>query len=315
MRFATIQSPTGPEFVLGLRAGNYVRWKDYVNLFPNDKLISQTRTLLDFVKVSRLLLDHVRKNLDRLNSLPAIQVKPADYALPFTPVMFRDFYCFEEHVKNARKGRGADMLPEWYEAPIFYYSNHLSFRGPFEEIPFPQGSEEMDLELEIAAVVGRELRNASLEEAREAIFGYTLVNDWTARDFQRFEMKINMGPTKGKDFATSFGSFIITPDELESKRSGKGYDLEFSAEIGGELLTKKNWKGIQFSFEEMLVRASKNCTVYPGEVIASGTMGLGCLMEHNIGKDQKRWLNKGETVTLRWLPDGPMISNRIGEPK
>jgi len=315
MRFATIQSPTGPEFVLGLKAGNYVRWKDYVNLFPNDKLIAQTRSLMDFVRSSRFLLDHVRKNLDRLNSLPAVQVKPTDYALPFTPVMFRDFYCFEEHVKNARKGRGADMLPEWYEAPIFYYSNHLSFRGPFEEIPFPQGSEEMDLELEIAAVVGRELRNASLEEAREAIFGYTLVNDWTARDFQRFEMKINMGPTKGKDFATSFGSFIITPDELESKKSGKGYDLEFSAEIGGELLTKKNWKGIQFSFEEMLVRASKNCTVYPGEVVASGTMGMGCLMEHNIGKDQKRWLNKGETVTLRWLPDGPMISNRIGEPK
>ena len=315
MRFATIQSPTGPEFVLGLKSGSYVPWKHYVNLFPSDKLVAQTKTLFDFVKASKWLTDHVRKNLDRLNSLPTIQVKPTDYALPFTPVMFRDFYCFEEHVKNARKGRGADMIPEWYEAPIFYYSNHLSFRGPFEEIPFPQGSEEMDLELEIAAVVGRELRNASLEEAREAIFGYTLVNDWTARDFQRFEMKINMGPTKGKDFATSFGSFIITPDELESKRSGKGYDLEFSAEIGGELLTKKNWKGIQFSFEEMLVRASKNCTVYPGEVIASGTMGLGCLMEHNIGKDQKRWLNKGETVTLRWLPDGPMISNRIGEPK
>jgi len=138
------------------------------------------------------------------------------------------------------------------------------------------------------------------------------VNDWTARDFQRFEMKVNMGPTKGKDFATSFGSYIITPDEIESIRSQKGYDVEVVAEINGEVLTQRNWKHIQYSFEEMLVRASKNCTIYPGEVIASGTIGGGCLMEHNVLKNEKRWLKKGDVVTLKWLPKGPTISNRIG---
>jgi fumarylacetoacetate (FAA) hydrolase len=145
------------------------------------------------------------------------------------------------------------------------------------------------------------------------------LNDWTARDFQRFEMKVNMGPTKGKDFCTTFGSYIIIPDELASRRSGKGYDIECSAEINGQKLTQKNWKHIQHSFEDMLVRASLNCRVLPGEVIASGTMGGGCLMEHNVLEKlekpdaQPRWLKKGDTVTLHWLPEGPMVSNRIGE--
>ena len=125
------------------------------------------------------------------------------------PTSMRDGYAFRQHVESARRNRGLEMIPEWYEAPIFYYSNHLSFRGPFDDIAYPKDSQELDLELEIACVIGREIRNANLEEARAAIFGYSLVNDWTARDFQRFEMKVNMGPTKGKDFATSFGSYII----------------------------------------------------------------------------------------------------------
>lgn len=314
MKFATARVNGESCFVVSLpQSSDFVLWTDYAKEFSTDKLLSQTQTLFDFIKRSTILLPHLEKNKDRLSRLPRQKIKSEDFLLPFTPVLFRDFYCFEEHVMAARKGRGLEMIPEWYEAPIFYYSNPISFQGPYEVVPYPKDSLEVDLELEVACIVGRDIRNASIEEARSAIFGYCLLNDWTARDFQRFEMKVNMGPTKGKDFSTTFGSFIVSPDEIESKRSGKGFDIEIEALINGERLTRNNWKKIQFSFEEMLVRASKNCTVVAGEVIASGTIGGGCLMEHNITTGQKRWLKKGDTVTLNWVPDGPSISNRIGE--
>jgi len=312
VKFGTAKVNGVNTFVLSPKGDAFYSWADYAKYFPQDKTITETKNLLDFVKRTEPLTSHLKRNLGAFEKLPKFEISEKDWQLPFTPLMFRDFYCFEEHVKNARKGRGLEMIPEWYEAPIFYYSNHLSFRGPFDDIAYPKDSQELDLELEIACVIGREIRNANLEEARAAIFGYSLVNDWTARDFQRFEMKVNMGPTKGKDFATSFGSYIITPDEIESIRSQKGYDVEVVAEINGEVLTQRNWKHIQYSFEEMLVRASKNCTIYPGEVIASGTIGGGCLMEHNVLKNEKRWLKKGDVVTLKWLPKGPTISNRIG---
>ncbi len=321
MRYVTANVLGSSTFVVSETGERWAKWEDFAKKFPTDKVLQETKTLFDFVKRSSVLVDHLKKHLNDMRNLSTHEVQSDAWELPFTPVMFRDFYCFEEHVKNARKGRGADMIPEWYEAPIFYYSNHLSFRGPFETLAYPKDSKELDLELEIAAIVGKEIRNASLEQARDAIFGYCLVNDWTARDFQRFEMKVNMGPAKGKDFATTFGSYILSADELERSRSGKGFDIELEALINNESLTKKNWKTIQFSFEEMLVRASKNCTVYPGEVIASGTMGGGCLMEHNVlaalenPNSPKRWLKKGDVVTLKWLPKGPTISNRIGDEK
>ena len=313
MRLGTAQVKGQSHFVFSFDGKVFYLWEEYARLFGTDKLITETRDLLQFVKRSEALIQHLQQNQQKISNLSGFSVGQKDWLLPFTPVMFRDFYCFEEHVSNARKGRGLEMIPEWYQAPIFYYSNHLSFRGPFEELPYPRDCQELDLELEIAAVIGKEIYNATVEEARDAILGYCLVNDWTARDFQRFEMKVNMGPTKGKDFATTFGSFIVTKDEIESLRVKKGYDIQCEALINGETLTKKSWGDIQFSFEEMLVRGSKNCRMYPGEVIASGTMGGGCLMEHNVLKNEKRWLKKGDVVTLKWLNDGPMIENRIGE--
>lgn len=318
MRLATVRLNGSSQFAFATdrqNAHEYFLWADYAQKFSNDKIVSQTKTFLDFVKRNDVLIPHLKQNEKVLSELKAHRINAGDYLLPFTPVTFRDFYCFEEHVMTARKGRGLEMIPEWYQAPIFYYSNHLSFRGPFEDIPYPKDSNEVDCELEIACVIGKEVRNADLEEARKAILGYALINDWTARDFQRFEMKVNMGPTKGKDFATSFGSYIVTADELESKRTPKGFDVEIELKINGESFTRKNWKDIQFSFEEMLVRASKNCTIYPGEVFGSGTMGGGCLLEHNIVKSTQRWLKMGDTVTMQWLPGGPEISNKIGEPK
>src|SRR5439155_1408746 len=144
------------------------------------------------------------------------------------------------------------------------------------------------------------------------IFGYAVLNDWSARDvWLQSESKLNMGPSKSKDFCTTFGSYIITADEMESQRDKKGFNIELEVTLNGELMTRKNWNGITFSFEEMLVRASKNCTVYPGEVLGSGTMGKGCLMEHNLAREAKVWLKPGDQVEMRWLPDGPRLNNKI----
>lgn len=315
MRFATIKVQGQEHFAFSnsLQDQNeFILWSEYAKKFMNDKVVNQVSTFLDFVKRSSVLIPHLKSNAATVQSLPKVKVGAEDFSVPFIPLAFRDFYCFEEHVKTARKGRGLEMIPAWYEAPIFYYSNHLSFKGPFDKIALPRDCQEMDCELEFACVIGKEIKNATLEEASSAILGYGLVNDWTARDFQRWEMPMNMGPAKGKDFATSFSSFIVTADELGA-RSKKGFDVTVELVINGETLTKHNWNQIQFSFEEMIVRASKNCTLYPGEVLASGTVGGGCLLEYNITHSTKRWLKPGDNVELKWLTNGPRISNKVGD--
>src|SRR5262249_25367851 len=141
----------------------------------------------------------------------------------------RDFSAFEQHVKAARAKRGVGMMPEWYEIPTFYFSNTSELYGQDEPIPYPQGSKELDIELEIACIVGREGKDIPTDEAAEYIAGYTIMNDWSARDFQRLDMKLNLGPGKGKDFATSLGPWLVTADELSMRRAGKGaterYDM------------------------------------------------------------------------------------------
>ncbi|MDB5038211.1 MAG: fumarylacetoacetase [Bacteriovoracaceae bacterium] len=316
MKFATVKYQNEACLAISFQgnAKEFILWRDYVKQFPNDKVITQTLNFLDFIKRSEILIPHLKKNEEALLALPKHSFENADFLMPYRPEVYRDFYCFEQHAKTMRKGRGLEMIPEWYQDPVFHYGNPTSFGGPVDVVAYPKDCQKLDLELEIACVIGKEIRNATLETARKAIFGYTLMNDWSARDFQDFDMKLNMGPTKGKDFATTFGSYVITADELESKRSGKGYDIEVEALINGERLVKNNWSTIYYSFEEMIVRASKNCTIYPGELIGSGTIGWGSLREHHIEKGLSNWLKIGDTVALNWLPEGPTISNRIGNP-
>ncbi|MDW2878447.1 MULTISPECIES: fumarylacetoacetate hydrolase family protein [Bacillaceae] len=212
------------------------------------------------------------------------------------PKSFRDFYAFEEHVKTARENRGLEMVKEWYELPVFYFSNHLSIKGTGEPITLPAGCSKLDYELEIACIIGKEGQNISAKEADGYIFGYCILNDWSARDIQRKEMKVGLGPAKGKDFATSIGPYIVTKDELESYRMDNGYDLDMTAKVNGILLSEGNLKDIYYSFSEMIERASENTTLYPGELIGSGTVGTGCILE--LGEDVHRWLKPGDTVEL-----------------
>jgi fumarylacetoacetate (FAA) hydrolase len=219
--------------------------------------------------------------------------------VPEPPTM-RDFYAFEQHVKTARSHRGLDMIPEWYEIPTFYFTNTSEIYGQNARVPYPLGSQELDFELEIACVIGREGKNISIEEAEQYIAGYTIMNDWSARDFQRKDMKLNLGPGKGKDFATSLGPWMVTPDELASRRIGSGererYDMTMLARVNGREISRGNFKDIYYSFPQMIAWASRNVRLRAGDVLGSGTVGTGCILE--LGTKIHRWLQRGDIVEL-----------------
>lgn len=216
------------------------------------------------------------------------------------PPTIRDFYVFEQHVRAARARRNADMIPEWYEFPVFYFSNTSALYGTDERIPYPRMSKELDFELEMAAVIGREGSDIPAEEASSYIAGYMVMNDWSARDLQRQEMKLNLGPAKGKDFATSLGPWLVTPDELDDRRIGSGkderFDLAMTGSINGDQLTSANAKEMYFTFPQMIERASQHVRLRPGDIIGSGTCGTGCILE--LGTERHRWLQPGDQVEM-----------------
>lgn len=227
------------------------------------------------------------------------------------PMSLRDFYAFEQHVATARAIRGKSIPPEWYQYPVFYFSNPNAIYGPGELIPYPAYTSKLDYELEIACVIGRPGINIRVEEAEAYIFGYTLLNDWTARDIQRIEMEVGLGPAKGKDFATSLGPWIVTPDELSDRQSGEPgvYDLAMMARLNGQERSRGNWNAIHYSFAEMIAHASAETWLLPGDVLGSGTVGTGCLLE--ITKGEGPWLQPGDQVELEIERLG-ILSNRIG---
>lgn len=212
------------------------------------------------------------------------------------PVSIRDFYAFEDHVKTARRKRGLDVIPEWYQFPVFYFTNHLAVKGPDERIEVPPGCRALDYELEIACVIGKEGRDIPASEADAYIFGYCIMNDWSARDLQREEMKVGLGPAKGKDFATSLGPYLVSKQELHPHQTGDRYDLTMKAAVNGKVISKGNLKDIYYSFAQMIERASAGVTLYPGEVIGSGTVGTGCILE--LGEEVHRYLRPGDEVEL-----------------
>jgi fumarylacetoacetate (FAA) hydrolase len=228
------------------------------------------------------------------------------------PPSVRDFYAFEQHVKAARALRGAGMIPEWYEIPTFYFTNNSEIYGHDEPVPYPIGSNELDIELEIACIIGREGKDISVEEADNYIAGYTIMNDWSARDFQRLDMKLNLGPGKGKDFATSLGPWLVTPDELASRRAGSGaserYDMTMLARVDGQEISGGNFNQIYYSFPQMIAYASRNARIRVGDVIGSGTVGTGCLLE--IGTEVHPWFQRGDVIELEIEGIG-VLRNRI----
>jgi fumarylacetoacetate (FAA) hydrolase len=208
------------------------------------------------------------------------------------PPSVRDFYAFEEHVRRARELRGAGPVPqEWYELPVFYFSNPAAIFGPESEIPYPEDTEELDYELEVAAVIG----------ADGGIGGFTIMNDWSARDLQRKEMRVGLGPAKGKDFATSLGPVVVTPDEFG------GASGEMVARVNGEERSRGNLADMHHSWEAIVAHAARNTRLLPGDVLGSGTVGTGCILEARDG----RWLQPGDVVELEVEGIG-VLRNAVG---
>ena len=214
------------------------------------------------------------------------------------PPSLRDFYAFEGHVRTMWERRGGEVPEAWYRLPIFYFSNVSEVRGPDDPVWSPAASGGLGYELEVAARVDTPATDLSPERAEEAIGGYTIFNDWSARDLQREETAVRLGPAKGKDFASSFGPYLVTPDELADARRGTGYDLAMTAEVNGTETSRGRWSDSQFSFGEMLARASADARLRSGDLIGSGTVGTGCLLEvrdATLG----RYLEPGDEVVLR----------------
>ena len=213
------------------------------------------------------------------------------------PPSLRDFYAFEGHVRTMWERRGGTVPEAWYRIPIFYFSNVSEIRGPGDPVWCPAASQELDYELEVAALIDTPVHDLPPERAEEAIGGYLVFNDWSARDLQREETTVRLGPAKGKDFASSIGPWLVTPDELEDARAEKGYNLVMTAAVNGTELSRGSWADAQFSFGEMIARASADVRLRPGDLIGSGTVGTGCLLEV---KDEilKRYLEPGDEVTL-----------------
>jgi fumarylacetoacetate (FAA) hydrolase len=239
------------------------------------------------------------------------------------PPSLRDFYAFERHVRTVWERRGGEVPEAWYRLPIFYFGNVSEIRGPGDPVWAPAASEELDFELEVAAIVDTPAMDLSADRAAEAIGGFTIFNDWSARDLQRDETTVRLGPAKGKDFAASLGPWIVTPDELTTAWSGdaggrdggaSGPDLAMTAEVNGLETSRGRWSDAQFSFAEMLARASADVHLRPGDLIGSGTVGTGCLLEvrdSTLG----RYLQPGDEVTLRIERLGALASPIVERPR
>ncbi|MDX2548897.1 fumarylacetoacetate hydrolase family protein [Streptomyces sp. WI04-05B] len=223
---------------------------------------------------------------------------------PLEPPTVRDFVTFEEHVEGVRRSvDGVGGVPDaWYDAPTFYFTNPYALIGAHDDVPVPPGSSVLDFELEVAAVIGREGRDLSARQARDHIVGYTIFNDWSARDLQSREMQVRLGPCKGKDTAATLGPYLVTADELESYRDTDGFlRLGLTAAVNGEVVGKDLLSNMSWTFEEMVAYASRGTLVRPGDVLGSGTCGNGgCLAElwGVRGEQSPPPLKPGDTVTL-----------------
>ena len=228
------------------------------------------------------------------------------------PPSIRDFYAFEQHVRTARSRRGLEMHPDWYELPVFYFSNPAAVLGPGDPVAAPPRSAELDYELEVACVLGRGGANLRLEDADQAVAGFMVMNDWSARDVQRREMALSMGPVKGKDFATSLGPTLVTAAEFAPGGLREVPSAVMTARVNGAEWSRADLDGLWWSFAEMLVYASEAAPVRRGDVLGSGTCGTGCILELSLvhGAERFPYLRPGDEVELEVAGLG-VLANRV----
>src|SRR5438093_6358084 len=210
----------------------------------------------------------------------------------------RDFYAFEQHVKTCRRHRGLDMLPQWYEVPVFYFSNPVCVIGDGEAVHAPQGCQELDYELEFACVIGQPARDLPADDrALECVAGFTVMNDWSARDLQRVEMAVGLGPSKSKDFATSLGPRLVSFAELRDVYRDGRLQLDMTARVNGRPYSHGNAGAMYWTWPQLLTHASRDTELRPGDVIGSGTVGTGCILELTP-QAAGGWLKPGDLVEM-----------------
>ena len=252
-------------------------------------------------------LTYEKNNLIKLNQVELLS--------PITkPNSLRDAYAFRQHVEAGRKGRGLPMIEEFDLAPVYYYSNHSAITGPGNLLFNKKHLNKLDFELELAIIIGKEGKDIKVEEADDYIFGFMIMNDWSARDIQKQEMKLNLGPAKGKDFSTSLGPYLVTKDELKNKilktKTGNIYDLNMSAFINDKKVSNDNAKNMNWTFAQIIHHISIGTTIYPGDVIGSGTCATGCLLEINLTNKTNDWLKLGDSIKLE-IEELGVLENKI----
>jgi len=328
MRVAHVRErfgPAGAPWRIALASGSGGSWLDAEvvrrrllgadrELAHNSGLFRQPLTNVDDLLARGLRLAALGELLEGFTASGGARTEDDDAVLDEADLVFgppvlvppavRDFYAFERHVRTMWERRGGEIPEAWYRLPIFYFSNTSEIRGPGEPVWAPRGSTELDFELEVGAVVDTPAIDLSAERAEEVIGGYLVLADWSARDLQRDETVVRLGPAKGKDFATSIGPWIVTPDELADARAegATGPDLAMTATVvtgdGREVeVSRGTWASAHFSFGQMLERASADVHLRAGEIVGSGTVGGGCLLEvrdATLG----RWLEPGDEVRL-----------------
>ena len=300
--------------------------KELIGILKNNSLINLNKyfgeiSLIDLMKTDNWkseILSKINEDtvvIHQLNNVALLAPIPK-------PNSLRDAYAFRQHVETSRKNRGLEMIKEFDEFPVFYFSNHSAIYGPHDDILcMPSHFEKLDFELEIAIVIGKEGRNLKANEASSYIAGYMIMNDVSARGLQMKEMKLNLGPAKGKDFASVIGPYLVTPDEIKDKLIDKGgygsiYDLKMSCFLNNQLVSEGNFKDMNWTFDQIIERVSYGTTIYPGDIIGSGTVGTGCLLELNgTGKIKDSnynevWLKEGDVVKMKIDKLGE-ISNKI----
>ena len=300
--------------------------KELIGLVKKDSLINLNEffgdiSLVDLIKKDNWKSETLKK-IDE-EKLVTHHINDVNLLAPIpNPNSLRDAYAFRQHVETSRKNRGLEMIKEFDEFPVFYFSNHNAIYGPQDEIKcMPSHFEKLDFELEIAIVIGKEGRNLKANEASSYIAGYMIMNDVSARGLQMKEMKLNLGPAKGKDFASVIGPYLVTPDEIKDKLIDKGghgsiYDLKMSCFLNNQLVSEGNFKDMNWTFEQIIERVSYGTTIYPGDIIGSGTVGTGCLLELNGTEKIKDsnykevWLKEGDVVKMKIDKLGE-ISNKI----
>ena len=270
--------------------------------------------IIEFLKLGEAIMRDTEILISKIET-KEINIDPVnDYTLlaPVPhPTSCRDGYAFRQHVASARKNRGVDMIKEFDQYPIFYFTNHNAIQGPGEIYCMPDHFQQLDFELEIAIVIGKEGRNIKAKDADAYIAGFTIMNDLSARKLQMEEMLLNLGPAKGKDFSTVIGPWLVTPNEMnrflvpaKDGHVGNNYDLSMKCWVNEKLVSQGNVKDMDWTFAEIIERCSYGVTIYPGDEIGSGTVGTGCFLELNgTGKlnnpnFEAQWLQPNDTVKM-----------------